>query len=875
MVNSHALPRHSRFSIRQISAVLSKLMRFTQRGKLKGKKPWNKRITNREGKVVVEEKNELKTFIQQSADSIILIDPLGMICEWNPASEILSGFTADEVLTRPAWEILYRMTLPENQTLKRQDFLKKSVLQLLQTYPGSNFERINKLVLISKFGRKLNLQQFLAVIQIDEQNYIVGITHNTIAISDRAQAEERLRDTQEQLHIIIENVPAGIFITDDNFDFLYANNEFCRIMGYGREEIISRGFTQLFGENGYSSISDRLLPRQKRERAVSRFQLDFRYRDGQMRRAEVTTSLIKDGKGKELIIGQFLDITEHQEVEERINQRNQELEALAKITAAMRQAQRRTEIYSVVLLQSAELLRTGGAALVLYDSPSDNLHVELGQSAWKDWDNEFNATYKGITHQAIASGNVYTSDIWEQLLDPAFDREVAYRICIPMIASRQPIGALWFGRAYPFLDSDVRLLNAIADMAANAIQRQTLHENLIIQLENLRQAQARLLQSEKLAAIGQLVSGVAHELNNPLTSVVLYSQLVQQEIQDPIAKQNMAKVVSEAMHAGKIVHGLLDFSRQRPIQRERIQVNTVLITSLDLVSYELLSRSIKLDLLFSPNLPLIMADPHQLQQVFVNLLQNAWQAIESGRGEGNLEISTEISMSRFVASSGSDEKVIQVMIKDDGPGITEDNLNRIFDPFFTTKAEGEGTGLGLSVCHGIIEEHDGHIWAESTFGKGTTFFIELPVAPIHESEIHEGASGYSQSGRTEGEKILIIDDEPNVKDVLAQALRRWGYQVDAVNNGIDGFKLLAQTSYSHILCDIRMPGFDGVEFYQRAKTMDPSLAGRIIFITGDTANKATRKFIEENKVNYLSKPFELTDLLHSIQNIKTDSNKKP
>ncbi|MGD0707094.1 MAG: PAS domain S-box protein [Anaerolineaceae bacterium] len=817
----------------------------------------------------------LKTFIQQSSDSIVVLDPLGMICEWNPASEVLSGFAADEVLNKPSWEIFYQMSLPKHQTPEKLEYFKKIILQELQNGAGPNFGKTNRLVLISKFGEELNIQQFAFLIQIDKRNHIACVTQDIIGINERNRAEQRLRESEKQLHVIMDNAPVGIFIIDSAFKFLYVNNEICRIVGYGREEFINHDFTYFLDENNRSFLVDSFLLWQKGEQVSSRYQIDFRHKDGRMRRAEITASVFNDGKGKVFTVGQLLDITEHQQVEESINQRNQELEALAKITAAMRQAQKRADIYSIILQQSIELLKAGGAALVIYEPSSNDLHIELSQLAWKEWSNEFGAIYREITRQTIESGKVYCSDTIGHLLEPTFNSEVAYRVCIPMAASQQPIGALWFGRAYPFLDSDLRLLNAISDMAANAIYRQTLHENLLVQLESLRQTQARLLQSEKLAAIGQLVSGVAHELNNPLTSVVLYSQLVQQEIQDPAAQQNMAKVVSEAMRAGKIVHGLLDFARQRPIQREQIQVNTVLITSVDLVSYELISRNIKLDLFFAPELPFIMADPHQLQQVFVNLLQNAWQAIETVRNEGSLEISTEVSTSKFATPSGGGEKVIRIMIKDNGPGISEDDLNRIFDPFFTTKAEGEGTGLGLSVCHGIVEEHGGYIWAESTFGMGTTFFIELPIAPIRAAEIHENALGHPLSGGAKETKILIIDDEPNVKDVLAQSLRRWGYQVDAVGNGIDGFNLLAKTAYSHILCDIRMPGFNGVEFYQQVKAKDPALAGRIIFITGDTANKATHKFIEENKVNYLSKPFELSDLLRMIQSTEKDSGNKP
>ena len=868
--DSFVLPKHSRSFARRISAALSNLLSSVHDGNVTWKKRRLKRIKTWEKKSIGWEEETLKAFIQHSSDSIIVVDPQGAICEWNSASEILSGFAASEVMNQPAWEIFHRMSLPKYRTSKKLEYFEKLIRRELRTGVGPNLGKINKVTLISKFGLPLNIRQFAFPVQIDKRNFIVCVSRDVKAI-DYQRMKQQLTESKKRLHIIMDSASVGVFIIDSSFTFLYVNDETCRIVGYTRKEIMRQNLMAFMSEDNRSFLTEHLLLEQGGEPFPNHFEAKITRKDGKVRQVEMTVTVFKDEQEKPFSVGQLLDITEREQAEEKINQRNRELETLAKLTAAMRQAQKRAEIYSVVLQQSVEILDAGGAALALCEPSCDEPHIELGLLAWKDWNDSFPKADQEITRQVIATGKVYRNDSMQNFGVGSPVLDVGYRICVPMIASRKPIGALWIGRSHPITDSNLRSLNAIADLAANAIHRQTLHENLLVQLENLRQAQARLLQSEKLAAIGLLVSGVAHELNNPLTSVILYSQLVQQETQDPAIQQNMAKVISEAMRAGKIVHGLLDFSRQRPIKREKVQINSILVASLDMVSYEMSSRNIKLDLLFSQDLPPIMADPLQLQQVFINLLQNAWQAIETVHTEGNLEISTEVGVPKFSTSPPWGEKIIRIAIKDDGPGISDENLNRIFDPFFTTKPEGEGTGLGLSVCHGIIEEHEGHIWAESILGKETTFFIELPVTPVYETEIHEDAASYSQSGKANAGKILIIDDEPNVKDVLAQALQRWGYQVDTVSNGVDGLGLLAQASYSHILCDIRMPGFNGLEFYQHVKAEVPTLAKRIIFITGDTANKVTRKFIEENKVKVLSKPFELTDLLHIIQ----DAEKYP
>ncbi len=310
----------------------------------------------------------------------------------------------------------------------------------------------------------------------------------------------------------------------------------------------------------------------------------------------------------------------------------------------MRAAQSRYEIYTVLVEQLSVLMKAEGAALALRDPESGDNIVELGSHHWKD------LTGYHLLVKGEQVGGVLPAGNWSWRKngrpDPArADLQalhgattIAYA---PLIANGQVIGTIWIGRASPIGDHDIRLLTAIGEMAASAIQRQSLHEDLQIQLNALRQTQARLVQSEKLAAIGQLAAGIAHELNNPLTSVVLYSQLIQQEKLDAAVQGNLEKVVAEALRAGKIVRGLLDFARQRPIHREAVQVNEALRNSLDLISYEIDADGVKVELQLSSGLPPITADLYQLTQVFINLIQNSIQAMHSESGRRDLMIATE------------------------------------------------------------------------------------------------------------------------------------------------------------------------------------------------------------------------------------------
>jgi len=245
-----------------------------------------------------------------------------------------------------------------------------------------------------------------------------------------------------------------------------------------------------------------------------------------------------------------------------------------------------------------------------------------------------------------------------------------------------------------------------------------------------------------------------------------------------------------------------------------------------------------------PDLPWTVADAGQLQQVFLNLIVNAETAMKLTHGRGRLLIETEAS-----------DDTIRVSFKDDGPGIPEENLGRVFDPFFTTRDVGEGTGLGLSVCHGIIAEHNGRIYAESRLGKGATFIVELPiVAETEQPELDEAA--VEEAEKPAGAKILVVDDEPVIREVVSQVLTDEGHEVDAVENARDALKTMRSKRYSLILVDIKMPGMDGIELYEQMKKIAPSLARRVVFITGDVMGPSTQDFLSQTKAPCVTKPFD-------------------
>ncbi len=840
-------------------------------------------------KAIQESEARYRAVFYSANDAIISADRAGNIVAWNPCAERIYGYKETEILSKP-------LTL-----LMPTRFRKDHLANMKSVYTVGEKHSSRKTVEVE--GLRKDGSEFPAELSLSEWQVANGQFYTAIIrdISERKQAEENIIENEKRYRGLFENSPVSLWEEDLSEVKRHLENLKQQGVSDFREffeshpDVLIECINEIKVLDVNSATLTMIHAVDKGQllgnlKQVVRVEPGKDFVDEFVSIAEGRTEFEWEGinytlDGKELMVSlkwsaapgyadtlekvmiSVLDITEHRKGEAVILRRAEELEALMQVSAAMRNAKSREDILTVVISQIYNLFNGTGVILGTYNTSKDDITINLAVGEWANLTGRHQPVSDGITGYVYKVGQPYISNSLPT--DDHFEWHTETNIttcaaCIPLITNENTIGVLWLGRLTPISEKDLHLLTAIADMIASALQREALHEDLQDKLKALQDAQTQMIQSEKLAAIGQLVSGVAHELNNPLTSVVLYSQLMEQDIHDETMRKNVSKIISEAIRAGKIVRNLLDFARQQPIKQELVQINNILKSILDLLGYELNVHDIKFALELSPELPKVMADPHQLTQVFVNLIQNAWQAMSSAHGKGHLKIVTEMGESNYLSSDNTREKMVRILIKDDGPGIPEEVMTRIFDPFFTTKPEGSGTGLGLSICHGIISEHKGHIWADSKVGTGATFIVELPVTQAIEAQVEKDDPAGTPMATREEARILILDDEINIQDVLAKALRRRGYVVDTANNGADGLLYLAKADYQLILCDIRMPGFNGLDFYKNIESMDPGLAKKIIFITGDTANKATQKFIEEHDVPYLTKPFELSDLLQVI-----------
>jgi len=354
-----------------------------------------------------------------------------------------------------------------------------------------------------------------------------------------------------------------------------------------------------------------------------------------------------------------------------------------------------------------------------------------------------------------------------------------------------------------------------------------------------------LLASEKMALMGQIVAGIAHELNNPLTVVLGNTQLLLMRHRDDTDAEALRRVGEGAERASKIVRNLLSFARQENSERKLTDINAVITKTLELHGYELRVRDISVELDLQRSLPSTMADASQLQQVFLNLIVNAEHAMIDANGKGRLYIRTR--------TEGS---AIRAEFSDDGPGISEEIMRRIFEPFFTTKAVGKGTGLGLSICQNILQEHGGRIEVKSVVGIGTTFVVLMPVQK--HSALEPEAQPIPQETRVVRKRILVVEDDAAIRQLFTEALSSDGHSVETVDSGVAALQSLGKYEYDLIFSDIKMPKLSGMDFYNGLKSQGRGMELRVVFVTGDLINPDTRQFLESTGCSWLGKPFDIT-----------------
>ena len=471
--------------------------------------------------------------------------------------------------------------------------------------------------------------------------------------------------------------------------------------------------------------------------------------------------------------------------------------------------------------------------------------VELLSSAKREWEKTVDAITQAIcivdAHGTVRRANRVFAELiqtpvtaipgrpWLGLLPPAWSDPIARAIAEPAATSVE-------------IRSGERILLLTAIPMAEPGAAVLVFEDQT----DRRRLQEQLIQSEKMSAIGQLIAGVAHDLNNPLASVVGFSDFLAEAAEIPASFAEPLQVIrQEAERAATIVKNLLSFARTQEGERKLQPLRPILESTLVLLRNQLMAHKVEATLEVEPELPEVEVNANQIKQVFVNVINNACQAIASDAPSGRI----------WIAAKRVHDG-IAVGVTDSGPGMPEEVAARAFEPFFTTKGEGQGTGLGLSISQGIVKEHGGRISLDTKFGAGATFTVELPAGAAPPRT--EAAP--APVGAARPLQVLVVDDEPHILHYMRATLESWGHTVEVATDGTYALERALAGPFDVIICDLRMPHLSGRDMYMKLIRQDPRVAERIIFATGDTVRGDTLQFLEGLGRPYLHKPFTLAEL---------------
>ncbi|MDN3922561.1 ATP-binding protein [Roseateles violae] len=405
------------------------------------------------------------------------------------------------------------------------------------------------------------------------------------------------------------------------------------------------------------------------------------------------------------------------------------------------------------------------------------------------------------------------------------------------------------------LDGETNYTASLVDVS----ERQQARQQIERQRESLRQA-------EKLSAMGSLLAGVAHELNNPLAIVMGRAGLLDDKLQGSPLQADAQRIREAAERCGRIVRTFLNMARARAPQRAPVALNDIVRAAADMLAYTLRSHGIALELQLDPDLPPLMGDADQLGQVLLNLLINAQHALaEKSAGEEprRIVVATGVEARR----PGGREPRIWLRVQDNGPGVPAEVRDKLFEPFFTTKDEGLGTGLGLSVSRSLLREHGGdlHLEGGEPGRRGASFRLSLPISGVPEPQADD--SDAQPAAERAPLRLLVVDDEAELAALMREALEGAGYEVATAESGAVALALLLEARFDAIISDLRMPEVDGAELWRAVQALHPALARRMLFVTGDILSPAAAEFLRDSGCPALEKPFKPQDLLAAVRRL--------
>jgi PAS domain S-box-containing protein len=681
-----------------------------------------------------------------------------------------------------------------------------------------------------------------------------GTIHIVRDITERRSAEEKYR-------LLFDQVQEGVYIATLSGRLLDCNDAFVRMLGYEqRDELLLLNLDEDIRVD--AGQRDALHKQIEQQNYVRNFEVTMRRKNGTLLLAAESSFATRDATGKiERCQGFVLDVTEKRRAEDEMRRRNRELNALNAMAVVATQSFDLDEILNLTLRQVVSLFGAESGAVYLSDSDTPTYRR---RAAWgprsrdksRPAEISFADGFGNLVMQSRAE--VITAEYLPHLTGAVAEfirsnSDGAWNWVL-FWGKDSPIGMMGLRShvEYEYSSGEENLLVAISRQLATTIEKVRLYEETCKAYEDLRRTQEQLLQSEKMSAVGQLIAGVAHELNNPLTAILGYAQLLESEGLNERAQDYVGKMFKQAQRTHRVVQNLLSFARQRTPERSEVDVRKVLEETLALRDYDLKVNHIAVEKYLGEDPAMVVADPHQIEQVFLNIINNAVDAVlETGRS-GKLKIRVSCENGFVVAQ-----------FADDGPGIKDPK--RIFDPFYTTKNVGKGTGLGLSICYGIVKEHGGDITAQNSLEGGAVIEVRLPLA-VASGTAPEAASAPAGPPKREGAlqgRVLLVEEEEAVLEFERDVLMGAGANVVTATRSEDVKTRLLSEPFDAVIMSGRMPGdWNAKEAYAWLKQNCPGLENHVLFTFSHGAEQGEdRAFLQQNNIPYLVKPFEVADLI--------------
>ncbi|MGA6984052.1 MAG: PAS domain S-box protein, partial [Candidatus Sulfotelmatobacter sp.] len=679
-----------------------------------------------------------------------------------------------------------------------------------------------------------------------------GTIHIVRDITERHSAEQKYR-------LLFDQVQEGVYVATPEGHLLDCNDAFVRMLGYeSRDELLALNLDEEIRVD--AGQRDAFRKEIEQQNYVRNFDVTLRRKNGTLLMATESTFATRSGTGKiERFQGFVLDVTEKRRAEDEMRRRNRELNALNAMAVVATQSFDLDEILNLTLRQVVSLFGTESGTVYLADSDAATYRR---RAAWgpRSRDQSRPATIsftdgfgdlvmrsraEVITAEYLPHLNGAVANFIQSSSDGSW-------IWVLFWGKESPIGMMGLrsNLEHQYSASEENLLVAISRQLATTIEKVRLYEETCKAYEDLRRTQEQLLQSEKMSAVGQLIAGVAHELNNPLTAILGYAQLLESENLNDRAQDYVGKMFKQAQRTHRVVQNLLSFARQRTPERSEIDLRKIVDETLALRDYDLKVNQIAVEKDLGHESALVVADSHQIEQVFLNIINNAVDAVlETGRaGKLAIHITSEAG---FVSAK----------FADDGPGIKDPK--RIFDPFYTTKNVGKGTGLGLSICYGIVKEHGGDITAHNASGGGAVIEVRLPRAVAEGATVEKAVlDPPKREGAIQG-RILLVEEDESVLEFERDVLIGAGANVVTATKSEDVKTRLLSEPFDAVIMSGKMPAdWNAKEAYIWLAENSSGMEKHTLFTFSNGLEQSDeRTFLRDNNVGYLVKPFEVAELI--------------